>query len=257
MSTSFKNMTPEAKRAYIQKDITDALDESLENTRKAALNQMTLISQIMQDVELESGKVLHPYTDLPVAGQTSFVIQGLSITKTQTVAVVDLADETIEDMNPMVGTRDCLTTLLGQVLAKDMEKNFVDAVRADATIPVAPGGAATWAGLKAIIADMGPNVFNTVGPIIFAVSLTDYLDLISTDALSDAKDFLDKKIRIVTSEHLAAGEVLAYHTHGVAGGFTPLTIGFEREGGKQNTALIGGYSYGYAWDTKYIRFVTA
>lgn len=236
------------------KDITGSQTESLKVTDKAVFDNMPLIRSIMNAVEFNSGNTLYPYTDIPVDHTVaSFVVGGLTIPKTIDISVFDLTDETVEDAAPSVGIREALLVSAGQVIGKKAEQAFVATARADATIALT-GPTFDWSGVKATIKDMGASIHNTEGKIIVGMSLGRALDLASSDEFANFIGVTDK-VKLVISEFLTDSEMLVFHTHGVAGGYRTKNIEFDREGSKSNTAVVAAYDYGYAWDSKYIRFV--
>lgn len=239
------------------KTITGALDTNIRTTEEAVLTSMPLIGAIMDKIEFESGRTLYPFTDVPAAGTTAVVVNGMPIAKTKGIKVMDMTDETLEDANPKVDIGTVLSTSMGQIIAKDVESALIAAAR-NAAIPPAPAGATpSWAGILAVIQQLGPSIYNTMGVFHVGVSLTQYFAIVGNSVFVDAMRTpeLKAKIKLVPSEHLADTEMFIFHTHGIAGGYQQLNLEFDREGGNNQTAYVGAYNWGYFADPKYLRFV--
>lgn len=244
-------------KQLVIKTITGALEDNVVATNRAVLEFMPLIGGIMNTVGFSSGNTLYPFTDTPTAGQTSFVVGGLAISKTIDVTVLEMTDETYEDINPKVGINECMTTLMAQSIAKKVEKQFVDDIKADGSLPTTPAGATpSWNGIANVIQDMGSSIFNTKGKYCVGVSLKSYLAIIGDSGYKDAKLTLGDKISVVVSEDLLDTEMIIFHTHGVAGGFQMRNLEFDREATPNRTAFVGSFNKGHAYDNKYIRFVS-
>jgi len=241
-------------KQVVIKSVTDAIDENIVATSKAVLSNLALARSILNVVGLTSGTTLYPFTDIPAYNATSFIIKGLVIPKTIDITALDLTDETFEDISPVVGVNSCMSTLMGQLIAKKIEQKFVTDLRAD--VSIATTGTVTWAGIAAAVVSLTPSVYNTEGEITIGVSLAKALELNFDANYENALKIVGTKINVVISEYLADTEMVVMHTHGVAGGFKLRTLEFDREGASNQTALIGGYSYGYAWDSKYVKFIT-
>ena len=239
------------------KTITGALDTNIRTTEEAVLTSMPLIGAIMNRVDFASGRTLYPFTDVPAAGATAIVVNGMPIPKIKGIKVMNMTDETLEDANPKVDIGTVLSTSMGQVIAKDVESALITSVRTSVLPPAPVGATPNWAGIVAVLQQLGPSIYNTKGVFHVGVSLTQYFAIVGDSVFTDAMrtQELKDKIKIVPSEHLADTEMFIFHTHGIAGGYQQLNLEFDREGGQNQTAYVGAYNWGYFADPKYLRFV--
>lgn len=243
-------------RALAVKEITVESEETLEALKQGAFHPNSFLFSVLDKVTFRSGKTQFPYTDVASAGQTSFVIKGLEVVKTIEVAEVALTDETWEDISPTIGVKPALLALLAQAMGKQVELDFITALRNDSnvTAPVV-GNVTKWKDILDVVKDFEPALFTTAGGIRVVISPESFLTLLDDTAFLMAGTTLKQLgISISVSEHLGDKDIIAFHGHGVAGGFEPRTPQTQRNGRQNRTDLVGSYSYGYAWDPRHVRF---
>lgn len=241
----------------VTKDITsgDSNKTVILPIKQAFLESSPLIGRVFDKVDWDAGILLYPYTKVPKSGDTSYVIEGMELTKDNDFIDRAIVKETVEDAAPETKIYQTLVNIMVQDVSQKVEKTFVDQIIADANITPVVGAGADWTGIVSLITDMGAYVYNTKGSFVVMLSLVDHLALAGDADFERAHDALKDKIEVMVSTKLAAGQMIVIHEHGIAGSATIKEMEIDKTPSSDMASLIMAYRTGLNYDLDFIRVV--
>lgn len=223
--------------------------------KQAFLESSPLVGRVFDKVDWNVGILLYPYTKVPESGDTTYLINGLTLSKDTDIVDRVIAKETVEDAAPETKIRETLEAIMVQDVSQKVEKQLVDKIIADTNILPVAGAGADWSGIVSLINDMGSYVFNTKGSFVVLMSLEDHLNLSSDADFERAKGALQDKVALMVSTKLETGQMIVLHEHGIAGSIDLKDMEIASTPSSDMANLIMAYRTGLNYDVDFIRVV--
>lgn len=235
-----------------KKDITGASEHTILTRQGISLDIDSFLPTIINKLELTGGILQYPFVDAVRHDDASYVLGSVTLDRQRAFSLLTITDETVEDANPVCGVEEALYISANLQNIKAVENNLVIRILADASITVIPA-ALPWDVIKDAIADMGSVVYTIEGSIVAVVSQNTYLNLIGDAGYNRASKVLGSKLKVFVSEHIGDEDIIVFHEHGVAGGYTDGLQEKQRKPALGLDELLTPYSYAAGWDYSYIR----
>lgn len=233
------------------KAISNAPDTQVSSVRLAIIEGSAAM-QAFNTMPVVGNETEVPVLNLPNSTDTDFIVDGITVTRSNIYTTSTITDETTEDSVPDL--REALDTIVASQSILKLES----AIATQLNSLTAETGSRTKSFSSIIngIQEFPDQTKRILGRWYVFVSTNTHLDIFS--GLTTVQLALMERIGIdlIPVYGLANNAMVVAHSHGVAGGLLLRSVEEDREGGSQEAVLVSSASVAAGIDPNYAKRFT-